>query len=56
VLELQVSDPRSPLGSAKGTVRGVRQRGEVLRVRFPGSREAAAFGKSLERIVAHRVE
>ena len=42
VLELEASDPRSPLGSAKGTVRGVRQRGEVLRVRFPGSREAAA--------------
>ena len=56
MLELEASDPRSPLGSAKGTVRGVRQRGEVLRVRFPGSREAAAFGKSLERIVAHRVE
>ena len=35
---------------------GVRQRGEVLRVRFPGSREAAAFGKALERIVPHRVE
>ena len=56
VLELEASDPRSPLGSTKGAVRGVRQRREVLRVRSSGSCEAAALGKALERIVAHRVE
>ena len=55
-LELEASDPRSPLGPTKGALRGVRQRGEVLRVRVPGSREARRLGKALERIVPHRVE
>ena len=56
MLEVEPADPGLPVASAKLRPRCVGERREVLGVRPPGGGETAALGKTLERVVPHRVE
>ena len=56
VLEVEPADPGLPFASAKLRPRCVGERREVLGVRPPGGGETAVLGKTLERVLPHRVE
>ena len=56
MLEVEPVEPGLPFASAKFRPCCVGERREVLGVRPPGGGEAAALGKTLERVVTHRVE